>query len=120
MYCQLIILAHNDAGFLQRIHSLVIALAVPSCSAYGCHKKQLSSLFQRLVPQTDDSRKKGPRHILMGAVAQHDIQKNNACGRVINGLLHALNALCRVNHGMRPALGVYIVPQIHHNMTVRL
>ena len=56
----------------------------------------------------------------MGTVTQHDIQKDNACGPVVYRLLHALNALGRINHGMRLALGVYIVSQVHHDMSVGL
>ena len=56
----------------------------------------------------------------MGAIAQHDIQQDHAGGRIIHSFLHALNALCRVNHRMGLALGIGVIAQINNNVAVQL
>ena len=56
----------------------------------------------------------------MGAIPQHDIQKDNACRCVINSVLHAFDTFCRIDHRMGFALRIYVIAQIYYDMAVRL
>ena len=118
--CQLVVLADDNAGILQLVDCLVVALIVSAGAADGSDEEYLSVCCGSLSLQLLDGRQQCAGHVGMRAVAQHDVQQDNAGGLVIHSFLHALDALCRIDHRMRLALGVCVVAEVNNDVAVEL
>ena len=56
----------------------------------------------------------------MGAIAQHHVEEDDAGGRIVEGFFHTFDALSRVDHWVRMALGVDVVTEVDDHVAVVL